>query len=554
MASSQEQYNGGFELLQERPPQSLLRRFWVTLGQLAGLVFGGAAAFVRDRRAAGQRASILLFLIRVLLFFAWPFLDRRLVREPFPVQFRVRLERLGPTYIKLGQILSLRQDLLPRAITDELQNLLDRLPVVPFERYIELIQADLRQPVAQAFAWIDPIPLGSASLAQTHRAGLRTGEQVVLKVIKPGVRETVEQDVKLLRLVGRTAQIFLARYQPRRIINEFCAYTLREVDLRFEADNAETFLTNFRDNPHVRFPQIYRTVSGRDVLCMDFFSGEKPSAAAAARLTGAERRRILDLGVSSIVQMIFHDGFFHADLHPGNMVIFDDLTIGFIDLGMVGRIDEATRRAMLYYFYALVMGDPENAARILTNVAVPGNHADLPGLRRELTDLNRRWASGSQFRRISLAQLVLQSINLAGRYRIYYPEAIILMTKALVTIEGVGNLLDPNLELTAVARRHVQQIVLSQFDPIALWRKTLISAPEVIDIFQRSPLIVAHALQQLEQQNQTPPAQPMAGLKETVLAGLGLVALAVLMVGGAPWFLWLPFLLMILALALRGLR
>jgi ubiquinone biosynthesis protein len=303
---------------------------------------------VRDRSRRGQGRSLSVFLIRLALIPAFFFIDKRIARQPFPVQVRMRLELMGPTYIKLGQILSLRRDILPHAITDELQNLLDRLPVVPFARFQELVEVDLLRPIATCFASVDPIPLGSASLAQTHRAILWTGEDVVLKVIKPAVRETIERDVTLLRLAGRILQFFLARYQPQRIINEFCNYTLSEVDLRFEADNAETFIANFRDNPDISFPKVFREFSGRSVLCMEFFAGTKPSAAEAAKLTTSERTRILDLGVSSIVQMIFQDGFFHADLHPGNMIVFPDHSIGYIDLGMVGRLDESTRKGMLY--------------------------------------------------------------------------------------------------------------------------------------------------------------------------------------------------------------
>ena len=209
------------------------------------------SAIAKNRGPATPSSSILL---RFLLAFAWLFVDRQLVTKPFPVQFRLRLEMLGPTYIKLGQILSLRQDLLPKAITDELLNLLDRLPVVSHERYIELIEADLGRPVSAMFAWIDPIPLGSASLGQTHRARLLSGEEVVLKVIKPGVRETIQTDTVLLRILGYLLQIFLSALPTKRTIREFCTYTLREVDLRFEADNAETFAANFREQTGRAFP------------------------------------------------------------------------------------------------------------------------------------------------------------------------------------------------------------------------------------------------------------------------------------------------------------
>ena len=546
--------NGGFELLEERPPDSLLRRLYVTVRNVLGLLFGGGFAYVRERKAQGTASNISMLFLRTILLFAWPFLNKELIGLPFPVQFRRRLEMLGPTYIKLGQILSLREDLLPKSITDELQNLLDRLPVVTFERYQELIETDLGVPPTSFCSWIDQYPLGSASLAQTHRARLNTGQQVVIKVIKPNVRETIQNDTTLLRILGIVLQAFLARYQPKRTITEFCTYTLREVDLRFEADNAETFAVDFRDMPDVRFPQVYRQFSGRDVLCMEFFKGRKPDAAAAATLTDAQKRRVVDLGVSSIVQMIFKDGFFHADLHPGNLLILDDMRIGFIDLGMVGRLDDGTRKTLLYYFYSLVMKEAENAARILATMAHKGPRSDAEGLRRELTDLNRRWASSSRHHRLSIAQLILQSIGLAGRYHVYYPEEVILMVKAMVTVEGVANILDPSIEMMVVARSYVYRIILFELNPATLYRRSLISAPEFLDIMLRSPMIIARELQQMDQRNQSGRTASFSGFKETILAGFLLVTSAVLAAGGVAWPIWVSLLIVALIVAIRGLR
>ena len=213
------------------------------------------------RSASGPRSGgtgILYWLSRLVAAFARVFLDRKLAARPFPVQLRRRLEMLGPTYIKLGQMLSLREDLLPPAITGELTNLLDRLPVVPFPRFMEIVAADLDRPVEEIFEWIDPHPLGSASIAQTHRGTLKSGESVILKAVKPGIRDTLRQDASLLWLLGRLLQLLFPRVRPKRLIDEFVHYTLREVDLRLEADNAETFEANFKDEPDVVFPRIYR--------------------------------------------------------------------------------------------------------------------------------------------------------------------------------------------------------------------------------------------------------------------------------------------------------
>lgn len=528
----------GFEIYQERRPAGLVGRFFVTLGQLWGLLFGAVNVYIHRQAAEGQANSLRVLPLCVLMFFVRPFLDKQLIELPFPVQFRKRLERLGPTYIKLGQILSLREDLLPKSITDELENLLDHLPVVTFERYQELIEADLKRPLNTIFRWIDPSPLGSASLAQTHRARLLTGERVVLKVLKPGVRQTVETDTKLLRLVGLLLQPFLSRYQPTVLIDEFARYTLREVDLRLEADNAEVFSVNFKDQPDVHFPEVYREFSNSDVLCMDYFKGIKPDARAAAILTSREKGRVVQLGVGAILQMIFRDGFFHADLHPANLIIFRDTSVGFIDLGMVGRFDRETKRRLFYYFYALVMGDPENAARYLVSLALPSHNSDVDGFQRALAGLYGRWLRAPNFRDFSLAQVIRQSTLIAGQYRIQYPGEIILMVKALVTVEGVGNVLVPGIDMVKASQSHVQKLLLEQFNPLTIFKSGLLLVPELVDILNRSPLVLAEGLRQFEINLKRTPSNPNAGLQKTILAGFCILSAAILFAYAAPWFLW----------------
>ncbi len=242
------------------------------------------------------------------------------------------------------------------------------------------------------FAYIDPNPLGSASIGQVHKAKLLDGKVVIVKVVKPGNRELLKRDTILLNLLGRFLQIFLERLQPKRAIDEFSEYTLRELDLTREADNAETFAANFRDMPDVVFPKIFREFSGRDVLCMEFLDGYKPTAAATQELDQEQRSHLLDLGAASIIRMLYRDGFFHADLHPGNLMILPGPKVGFIDLGMVGRFTEELKRSLMYYYYCLVMGDSENAARYLSMVAQPGRRGDVVGFRKEVEEICRRWA------------------------------------------------------------------------------------------------------------------------------------------------------------------
>ena len=527
----------GYEELRESRPPGLLRRYLATNRHLLGLLFGGLIDYTRTRpkhlrRGLRFRAAQLTALL------AWPVLKWSLVKQPFPVQLRRRLEMLGPTYIKLGQVLSLREDLLPRAVTEELKNLLSRLPAVPYKRYLELVTDGLGRPAEEAFSWIEPIPAGSASIAQSHRATTIEGDPVILKVVKPGIRETLRRDATLLRWFGAGLQLLLPRYQPRKVLQEFTDYTLREVDLEREADNAEIFAANFRDVPDVRFPRIYRRYSGSTVLCMEFFDGLRPDAEAAAELSDEEKDRVIDLGVRAITRMLYADGFFHADLHPGNLIILPGPQAGFIDLGMVGRLSEDVRRTMLYYYYCLVSGDPANAARYLTSVAELGPGSDPAGFQRAVEEVSRRWQRSSSFEDFSFAQLILESVSLGAEFRIYFPIETVLMTKALVTFEAVGHTLKPGFDVAEISKGHISRIIFDRFSPLRLVRESLRGAPELIDAIVKAPTLISQGLKLLEQSARRRNENPLAGIRGTIFGGFCLVAGAILASTDNPWPVW----------------
>ncbi len=538
---------GDFPLLVETPPPGLVGRYLGTQKHVLGLIFGGLAAWVRSRHAPYPRGY---GLARFASFCTRPFLNKELLAQPFPVQLRRRLEILGPTYIKLGQVLSMREDILPVEITDELKNLLDRLPAVPLDRLKEIIEKDLDRPVVAMFSWIDPNPLGSASIGQVHKARLLDGKEVILKVVKPGNRELLKRDTILLNLLGRFLQTFLQRIQPRKVLKEFTDYTLRELDLTREADNAETFAANFRDMPDVVFPKIFRQFSGRDVLCMELLDGFKPTSTAGHDLSEEDRARLLDLGASSIIRMLYRDGFFHADLHPGNLMILPGPKLGFIDLGMVGRFTEELKRSLMYYYYCLVMGDSENAARYLSMVAQPGRKGDILGFRREVEEICRRWATSSNFKEYPLAHLILRSVAQGARYDMYFPVETVLMVKALVTFEGVGQLLNPGFDVKEVSQKHVNEIFLQQFSPLRLAKEGMRGAPELIEALSKAPMLITEGLRLLESSQRQPRENPFAGLKTTLLSGSCIIAAAILISFGRPWYYHVPLLTLGLLLAL----
>ncbi|HET7039121.1 MAG TPA: AarF/UbiB family protein [Gemmatimonadales bacterium] len=540
-----------FEPLVVTAPPGYARRMAVTVRHFTGLLAGGLVAWVRRRRTerAGRGFKYAAAWLAALV--VAPLVRRDLRREPFPVQLRRRLELLGPTYIKLGQILSLREDILPVEITDELKRLLSHLPAAGLDAVRAIVERDLGRSMETFFAWVDPEPLGSASIAQTHRATTREGDPVVLKVVKPGIRETLQRDARLLAGLGVVLQALFPRYQPRQIIREFTEYTLREVDLRREADNAETFAANFKDAPDIAFPQVYRQYSGKSVLCMEYFEGLTPDTPEARALPEAERRRVTELGASAIIRMLYHDGFFHADLHPGNLMILPGNRVGFIDLGMVGRLDEELRRTLLYYYYSLVMGDPEAAARYLTAVAEPGPGGDPHGFRREVTEISQRWKLAATFDEFSLARLILESVTRGAEYRMYFPVEMVLMVKALVTFEGVGNLLMPGLDVAELSRRHIRRVFIAQFSPVRFLQEGLRGAPDVVDAMVKMPLLLTEGLRVLEKTAQRRPENPLAGMRATLLAGAFLVTGGIVMALGGPWPVWAACFLVTVVLGFR---
>ena len=533
-----------------RPP-GLLGRALSANRHLIGLLAGALVAWTDARRREGTGRGPRYWAARGASLVVRPLLRAELARAPFPVHLRRRLELLGPTYIKLGQILSLREDLLPRPVTDELQHLLGRLPALHFTDFEALVERELGRPLDEMFLRVEPEPLGSASIAQIHRATTREGDPVVIKAVKPGIAETLRRDALLLEILGALLEWPFGRYQPRRIIREFVEYTLREVDLKQEADNARAFAANFGDLPGVTFPAVYPEYSSSRVLCMEFVDGIRPDTAVARALPLRARRRLVELGAESIIRMIYQDGFFHADLHPGNLLILPGAKIGFIDLGMVGRLDSEVRRLMLYYYYSLVAGDAENAARYLTAVAQPGRGGDPQGFRREVTELSRRWRQTATFEGFSLAQLILESVSRGGRFRMYFPVELVLMVKALVTFEGVGHMLLPGFDVAEVSRRYIREIFLAQFSPLRLVQEELRGAPDLMDAAVKIPLLVTEGVRVLERNARRPAENPLAGVRGTLIAGFCLVAGAILMAFSGPWPLWAALFLAAVILAVR---
>ena len=298
-------------------------------------------------------------------------------------------------------------------------------------------------------------------------------------MVKPGIREMLRRDAILLRLLGHAScRLGRAALQAEQVVDEFVEYTLREVDLRREADNAETFAANFRDLPDIVFPKIYRELSGpRRAVAWSSSTAASPGRGGDAEPED-RARPLVDLGAAAIIRMLYRDGFFHADLHPGNLMILPGPKVGFIDLGMVGRFDEELRRTLMYYYYCLVTGDCRERR------ALPRRPSREPG--RGAT----RTASAARSRTICAAlgaDRELQRVlarppdprvgDARARYRMYFPVEMVLMVKALVTFEGVGQMLQPGFDVAEVSQRHIRDDLPPAVQPAAHAREGLRGAP-----------------------------------------------------------------------------
>jgi ubiquinone biosynthesis protein len=539
-----------YDVYVEPGRQGLIRRLFTTYRNALGFLFGALAAHLRELPPE-RRHGVVYRLAALVDVVTRNFVDGELVDLPIAVQLRRRLERMGATYVKLGQLLALRRDLLPDHVTRELSKLLDRLPAIPYARFLELVKRELGRDPFEVFSYIEVRPLGSASIGQVHRAGTHDGEAVILKLVKPGIRELLRRDLALLAGVGRLIDWLLPRFQVRRAIAEFGYYVSREVDLEREADNAEVFAANFADLEGVVFPRILRPYTTRNLLCQEYLRGFVPGSPEARALPEGDRYRLIDLGAATVLRMLYRDGFFHADLHPANLLVLPGGRVGFIDLGQVGRFDEHLRRHLLLYYYCLASGDAETAARYLTGIARPGPRADSAGFCREVADVARRWRRHAADDGSTLGHLILESVARGVKYRMYFPLELVLMVKAITTFESVGRMLVPHLDVAAASQRHLHAILLDQVNPLRLAREGLQGAPELIDTLVKVPMLITAGLRALEQATSRPAENPFAGMRGTMFAGFCLVAGAILAAFGGPVYLWAGLFALALLLALR---
>lgn len=433
-------------------------------------------------------------------------LPRRLLRgrEPeagdAPVRVRLALEELGPTFVKLGQILSTRPDLLPPAYIAELSKLQDTVPPAPREEVMPLIERELGAPLDTLFATFDPEPIAAASLAQVHAATLPGGDEVVVKVQRPGIRPIIEVDLEILRDLARPAQERTSLGQLcdlAEIVEEF-AFTLRnELNYRREGLNADRFRLNFAQEPYLYIPRVYWGYTTEQVLTLERISGIKIDDIAALDAAEYDRHHIALNAARIIIKEVLVDGFFHADPHPGNFVVMPGHIIGAMDFGMVGHLSRRLKENLVRLYIVSVSLDSEGIVDQLIRMGATQRRVDREHLRRDLERLLTKYR-GLPLKQIRAREVVEEVMPMVYRHHLQLPSNLWLLGKTLAMMEGIGLQLDPDFDVFAVSQPYVRHFLWQMYSPTVLGRRLVTGVSDWSDLLRGLPQMVPRLLDQAE--------------------------------------------------------
>ncbi|MBD3812867.1 MAG: ubiquinone biosynthesis regulatory protein kinase UbiB [Betaproteobacteria bacterium] len=421
-----------------------------------------------------ERVRPLRWLVRVTLF--W-----RPLNEPRGVRLRRALEALGPIFVKFGQMLSTRRDLVPLDIADELAQLQDRVPPFPSAEAIATLEATYKKPLADVFAEFDATPVASASVAQVHFARLHDGTAIAVKVLRSGIAPVIAHDVSLLYAAAGLVEKLFAdgkRLRPREVVSEFEKHLGDELDLMREAANCSQLRRNFKDSPLLKVPEVYWDYCGRDVMVMDRMDGIPVSQIGRLRESGVNIPKLAATGVEIFFTQVFRDGFFHADMHPGNILVRpgSEQYIA-LDFGIMGTLTEVDKQYLARNFLAFFRRDYKGVALAhLESGWVP------PDTRIDELEAAVRAVCEPVFDRplkdISFGRVLLQLFQASRRFNVEIQPQLVLLQKTLLNIEGLGRQLDPELDLWKTAKPFLERWMNEQMGWRALVKNLQAEAPK----------------------------------------------------------------------------
>lgn len=417
--------------------------------------------YLVDRLNAEQRT-----LGRLLSSFR-PDRKRHFVEMVEPVRLRVALEELGPTFVKFGQVLSTRPDLLPPEFCLELEKLQDSVAGCAYCDMEGLVEAELKRPIGELYDGFSAEPMAAASLAQVHRARLKDGRRVIVKVQRPGIEQVVAGDLEILTFLADKTEQYVEEsraYNPAGMVRELRKSLARELDFNLEASNARRFREMFDGDPSVHVPEVFLDLSGARVLTMEEIRGIKINDLKALDAAGLDRHLIAANGANAYLKQIFGEGFFHADPHPGNLFVLEGNQVAFLDFGMTGRLHPHIKAQVIKIILGIVRGDMAMLSEAAVELGTTDERTDFRSLELELTEfVDRNYVASLKDMRVgeNFAQLV----NILTRNRVKLAPELFMLARTLMTIEGVGKKLDPQFNLIELLEPFIKRLMKERHSP-----------------------------------------------------------------------------------------
>ena len=422
-----------------------------------------------------------------------------LARHSRETRVRLALSELGPTFIKLGQIFSTRPDLVGLDLAVELQKLQDDAPADSPKTVRETIEAELGQPADELFAEFEDRSLASASIGQVHGARLQSGERVVVKVQHKGIERKVRIDLDILAALAQMAELVpeFKNYRPRETFAEFQRTLLRELDFGREERHMQEFAHLFADDPHVHIPRPFPDLSTGRVLTMERLDGIKLVHRDRLLAAGFDLQEIARRGADMYLEMIFIHGFYHADPHPGNLLVLNDGVIGLLDFGMIGRIDEPLREQIEEMLLALIEGDATHLTSVITRVGRVPAELDRAALSIDVADFVSNYTH-QPLGQLDLTGALRELTEMIRRYQIILPARIAMLIKVLVMLEGTARLLSPTFNLVSVMQPYQRKLIWRRFSPTRQWRRFRRIYSELEQLVEVLPRSILEILEQVQ--------------------------------------------------------
>jgi ubiquinone biosynthesis protein len=396
--------------------------------------------------------------------------------DPYTRAERIRIcfEELGPTFVKLGQLLASRPDLIPESYCKEFSKLHDQAQALPFEKIKQVLDEEFGDQLSQIFQNFDPNPLGSASIAQVHKAWLRSGQEVVIKVQRPGILQIINDDLNVLYFLAELMEKYLPEsrlFNPLGVVDEFFKTLELETNFVVESNSLRRFAENFASDPQVIIPKVYPELVTEKVLVMDSLQGIPLTHPKALEQVGVVPEEIVRIGLHAYLKMVFIDGVFHGDLHAGNFFILPENKVGLIDFGIVGRLNMKTQTSIASMLIALSKEDYERLAYEYIELAPFSEHVDVDVFARDLRNLMAPFY-GLTFKNVNPGKILMSSATVAAKHSLILPSELLLFFKSIMAVEGLGRLVMHDFDFLSFAQKFAQDL-LSKTNPQEKWNQEL---------------------------------------------------------------------------------